>query len=867
MIRGPGTQYVDTQGGAAIQGNVYLPSGDFIGRDQYKNYYIQQVVSVFMPRVGADVARESRAPYLAGRPFQIADRDLFTGREAERAIVLQQIHNPTDRTTVIYGPPAVGKTSFLSAGVLPQLADSGAEVLPVRDYGAGVPFLRALLASRALELHVEIPQQASVPELMRMIVETSGRRLILVLDQFERFFLPEVPAADRDAWREMLVEACRIIDPTAFQVLIAVRAAWQSALDRAWGAALPGLRQTPVHLAPFSYEQARTAILYPTRVLSIQPVFDEAFLEQQLLPDLDRLSPQQVGQISPCDLQIVCHHLHQRARAKGMQSIQSPLYFEVTQDKGAEWILDQHLEGLLDQVSGARRGLAKKIATELLAQADAGWINPRQLSLTQGEGEALILTLEEMTQAGIFVWHMTEETERAYTFASYSIASAAERALGRGAQKSIQARRESVYVWRDWLVQGQLADAHQLQILAQYPPTDFPVERVLVMLRSAVAGQLPVQPWLEHLESETTRSLLCELEKGEVERDRLTQRHQTAHILGLFDSDISVSPASEEFGPLTWTAVTHPQQPVRETAVLALLSAYGEKVILRLQAATSATGWSHRQQRQRLTELCGVLLDARPALEESIRKRSWGLWLLARGWRFGRHFKRNWDYVLLLTLGGSMTAAFSVALLRAGLSFWADRPVGETIYNGFSQMAFLSVALTLGLLLADLTRVNSVTTVADAAASRPLIPALAGGTLLFTLTYWGMIILKGTDKLLVWALGVPVAIGLSWAISGHPVSTWRRYLRRLPYDLVVPVVIASFVQALFEFNSELGESLAYTWPGNSYDRLPDWLCRIGNVTALVGIGDAALTALVMAGGLTLGLFWSYELYRTWTKGA
>jgi hypothetical protein len=830
---------VDTQGGAAIQGNVYLPSGDFIGRDQYKNYYIQQVVSIFAPRAGADVARESRAPYLAGRPFQIADRDLFTGREAERAIVLQQIHNPTDRTTVIYGPPAVGKTSFLSAGVLPQLADSGAEVMPVRDYGEGVPFLRALLASRALELHVEVPQQASAPELMRMIVETSGRRLILVLDQFERFFLPEVSAADRDAWREVLAETCQIVDPAAFQVLIAVRAAWQSALDRAWGAVLPGLRQAPVHLSPFSYEQARMAILYPTRVLSIQPVFDAAFLEQQLLPDLDRLSLQLEGRILPGDLQIVCHHLHQRARSKGVQSIQSPLYFEVTQDKGAEWILDQHLEGLLDQVSGARRGLAKKIVTELLAQADAGWIKPRQLSLTQGDGEALIPTLEEMTQAGIFVWHMTEETERAYAFASYSIASAAERALGRGAQKSIQARRELVYVWRDWLVQGQLADAHQLQILAQHPPTDFPVEQVLVALRSAVAEQLPVQSWLERLEGDAAQVLLRELEEGEITRgnERSTRRRQAAHILGLLDTDVPASPASEKFGPLTWTAVTHPQQPVRETAVLALLSAYGEKVILRLQAATSATGWSHRQQRQRLTELFGVLLDARPALEESIRKRIWGLWLLARGWRFGRHFKRNWDYVLLLTVGGSMTAALGVALLRAGLSFWADYPVGHVIYNAFSQMAFLSAALTLGLLLADLTRVNSVTTVADAASSRPLIPALAGGTLLFTLTYGGLIRLEGTDKPLVWALGV------------------------LPYDLVVPVVIASFVQALFEFNPELGESLAYTWPGRQYSPLLPlsvWLC---------GIGDAALTALVMAGGLTLGLFWSYERYRTWTEGA
>ena len=71
-----------------------------------------------------------RRPFPGSRPFGQSDARLFFGRSAQtrqlRSLWL------TERTIVLAGPPAIGKTSLLLAGVLPALTETGeADVLPV----------------------------------------------------------------------------------------------------------------------------------------------------------------------------------------------------------------------------------------------------------------------------------------------------------------------------------------------------------------------------------------------------------------------------------------------------------------------------------------------------------------------------------------------------------------------------------------------------------------------------------------------------------------------------------------------------------------------------------------------------------------
>jgi hypothetical protein len=77
-------------------------------------------------------------PYVGARPFFEADAAQFYGREREvntlRALV---IAHPV---TLVYGPSGAGKSSLIHAGLVPQLAGDGFEVLPavrLTDPGAG----------------------------------------------------------------------------------------------------------------------------------------------------------------------------------------------------------------------------------------------------------------------------------------------------------------------------------------------------------------------------------------------------------------------------------------------------------------------------------------------------------------------------------------------------------------------------------------------------------------------------------------------------------------------------------------------------------------------------------------------------------
>jgi MFS family permease len=884
MNTGQGTQRVDTGGGTFIQGNIHVQR-DFIGRDLYKNYYVQQVTPVFTPRPVDTTEREQ--PYFSGQPFRVNDRDLFTGREREIDAILRQIRDPAALTAVAYGPADVGKTSFLSAGVLPNLSETGADVFPLRDYGDAASLLRALLLGRASEMKLDISASAPVPELAKAIIETSTRRLVLVLDQFERFFLQDVSKVERAALRDALEGIIQVVDPRLFQIIIAIRDDWQSALDRQWGDWLPSLRQSPVHLPPLDREQAKVAIMHPIQKLGIQPVFDEEFLDNQLLFDLDRLSLEQEGNILPADLQIICQYLYKTAKSKQAQSIKTKLYFEMTEGKGAEWILDRNFKALLDKVEGAQRKRAREIATEMLAQDPQTWTVPSQLPISDASPGEIETTLEEMARAGLLIWHLTGD-QRAYAFSSNSIAKAAERALGREAQKRLQARRELEYVWRGWMMRDGEASKYQLNLLEEhYPKGPFPTERALVVLRSAVAKETQVQPWLERLDNETTREMLRELEAGDAEGS--TQQTQAGRVLGLYDEKVPTQPQSTAFGSMAWTATAHPEWEVRETAALALMSAYGTKALERLETAVQAAAEKvirrSGQRRRRLAALRGILADANQEMAKKIRETRWHERLGTWWWRFRRRFRRDIRYLGSLTLGGALGAGLGLGLLRAVLAPLLHQGSGLSFYGAFPVGFWLGGALALGLLLVNVMRLRSPEPESRTANERPFLQAVALGTFGFALMHLLHILLFNADSLvkkpLVAFLALVAGTGLSQATYDQPRAGWHIGAGRWLLRLVIVMLAFALVQAIFVQldilmgpNSDMGAGLVFTWSGYFYrSRLGSTLNAWGLQGILdseywfhyAAIIDAALTGVTLTVGLTAGLTLTNKWYQKWSS--
>lgn len=887
---------IRTDGGAYIGGDVSTGGGPFAGRDQF-------FVSIYGTdlRAGAEryrrFVREERGPFRPDIPYEFADEGRFGGRETETSSVVQRLAG--QQTVVLYGPAAVGKTSLLLAGVVPALTRQGAIVFEQRDYARGLQPLYGQVMGQLAAADLPLNQDLPLARQIKILAEGMEQGIVLLLDQFERFFLPDVPAEVQAGLRQILTQAVTQVEPRYLRILISIRDDLQSELDRYLGETLPELRRQPLHLQPLTQAEAERAI---ARALNPaagaegvgEPVrvnFSDDVVSARLLGDLDDLTPGPEERIWPADLQIVCDRLYQAALEKGQTYINTDLYLEMSAQKGAEQILNVHFDGLLTRIPAASRPLAETITTELLA-ADAFWVSPARLPMPAEDRERVEGVLEEMVRAGLLIWHATGEEGRAYAFASHSVAQAAERRLGREAQRRHQARNEQIYIWRAWSAYDALAAKNQLQFLAEYGTADSygPAEGLL-LLRSAISRRLPLSTWYQRFDTAAARDLLRRLEMkkvpagDEAEASNQTVRGQVSRLLGLNDGGLPPYPDSDRFGPVSWAAVAHPDWACRETSALALLAPFGEDVLPHLGEAAAAGeigSW-------RMAGLRGLLAEVDPEIarenkEEPALQRA-GIWW----WRFRRRFVQDAGWIGSLTLGGALGVGLGLGLLRALLSFVVGEPAGINFSIYSYQGSLLGAALALGLALVNTVRLTAAEAGAGA-RPRPFLPAVALGGLAFALMQLLMIVLMvglgAFGKWLVLLLALPAGAGVAAAVYDQP------YVRRLPPlrwggRLTAAaggflVAAGGFLLAQYLQFGRLacndvpgaGTALNIGWSGIFFQsRFQDNLLRWGldGLVATPGwchlfsVIDAALVGIVLALGLALGLRAARVVYERWQK--
>jgi HEAT repeat protein len=91
---------------------------------------------------------QAGSPLRGLTPFGEADREIFFGRDRDRDEVVKMVTADGFRAGLLYGEPGVGKTSLVQAGLIPELRDLGALVLPCSDPSRPAQaFAEALLAA------------------------------------------------------------------------------------------------------------------------------------------------------------------------------------------------------------------------------------------------------------------------------------------------------------------------------------------------------------------------------------------------------------------------------------------------------------------------------------------------------------------------------------------------------------------------------------------------------------------------------------------------------------------------------------------------------------------------------------------------
>lgn len=869
----------------AIHGNVY--GGDIY---QVQVYVLNQAGRTGIgPQPDLDVP-----PYKFLSPYGAKDRALFKGRKEEIRQVVRQVGE--QRLVVLYGENGVGKTSLLAAGVIPELIRAGALAVHVRDYSQPLAAtLRAALVASSDQLAIDLPPSASLAELIQSVQVATQGTLILVLDQFEELFNPGFNLENRASLINALVDSLRKVSAEYLRLILAVR---DDALVRLGDLqeALPDLFRAFIQLQPLDLDQARAAILEPLGKPGdavVYPVYYETDLVDELLiPDLADLSPKTPGMIYPPHLQIVCRWLYQAAQGRYPPLINRKLYVE--EGRGAEGILARYLDETLHTQLADEKQLAERILRSMASPGVGDWVAIQNLGFNDIKPERLEAVMERLAEAELLVQRPCDGRNE-YAFSSQTVASEVRRLAGIDIMRSYQAGDDLERIWSAWLAHDDLATSAQLRRLAQSASHLAPrPEKCLLLLRSAVARDLPSEPWLSWLRNKQGRVLLQELECLPIsDQDWHSSRSQIGRAKMLLEipdfqevspSDADREPSSQPFGPVSQAAVTSPEEDIRQTAALFLLTLDRYQAIDRLDWALQSIrgGW---QRLWRTAELRGVLVEADPQVAELNASLPWSQRTAVWGWRVTRRLFRDRQRILALTLGGALGAGVGLGLLRALTALLTNQTIGVHALLNFDFGFLLAAALILGKILAEhliLKTIESSQAEAKRASASKWLPlglSVSLGWLLFALVYLFVVTTTGaislSGKNLVIVTGILAGLGLSLALAAFPIERLLSDSRRWGLRAGMAGIIFVLLHGAFIVLGNIDRSIAIVWPSrtyrtafNPYRETWPWqqiMAAVPSWFNWVALLDAALVGFVLAIGMMIGMGQASRFLASWHR--
>jgi len=286
--------------------------------------------------------------YPGVRPFEIADKDLFFGRERDLQDLSVLI--ALEKLVVLFGKSGNGKSSLINAGIIPTITSSidfyetqfvpivirlgsyieGTSVTPfetlltrlnekVADY-EGSEFLQSYFTELTLWYHFK---------------RKSGNlsRFLIIFDQFEEFFT--YPLLQQDNFKSQLAELLRpdlpqllresvksftkdqrliLAQELEVKVLFSIRSDRMSLLDQMKDK-LPAILHKRFELKGLRKEQAREAIEKPAQKLGdfISPIF--SYDPEALNYILQKLSAGEYhssSDIEAFQLQILCEYIEEK---------------------------------------------------------------------------------------------------------------------------------------------------------------------------------------------------------------------------------------------------------------------------------------------------------------------------------------------------------------------------------------------------------------------------------------------------------------------------------------------------------------------------------------------------------------------------
>ncbi len=358
-------------------------------------------------------------PYVGLRPFTVDEQAFFFGRRSETRIITANLFAAP--LTVFYGTSAVGKSSVLQAGVIPQLQhETKTAVLYFRQWQTEDYLARLKAESRAALERVDgkaldIDDRLPFDRWIEQALEQFRGQLHVLLDQFEEYLLYHADPGPTSFDAELASAINRRSVGARF--LIALRDDGLAKLDR-FRKRIPNLLGNTLRLQRLSVSAAREAIEGPLRVynerlgpgqlqVAIEPALIDGVLSEVRADQVSTGAAVGKGlvhsatasdEIETAYLQLVMERLwRERTTVNSHQEMRRE-----TLDRlgGAKAIAQQHFDEHLNRLATAGSDVG-----DMVVDLFAYLVTPTGTKISQKEDDLIALT---KTPAARVKWFLGE---------------------------------------------------------------------------------------------------------------------------------------------------------------------------------------------------------------------------------------------------------------------------------------------------------------------------------------------------------------------------------------------------------------------------------------------------------------------------
>jgi tetratricopeptide (TPR) repeat protein len=324
-------------------------------------------------------------PYVGLQPYTEEDQEYFFGRDRDVRTISANLYAAP--ITIFYGASGVGKSSVLNAGVLPKLRRRPRTAVVVYREWQRPDFLELLkaecikAAEKAYKKPVSIHPDLPLDELLLRIGQAFGGTSLILLDQFEEYFMYHPESRMDDPFES---ELARVVNRTEVDasVLIALREDGLAKLDR-FRVRIPNLMGNILRLQHLDATSAEEAIRNPLDVYNryTSQASEKVSIEDALVHEI--LSQVRSGRVSLADLtrveQIKIHDEMAQIETPFLQLVLERLWKAEMSDgshvlrlstlerlKGAKEIVRTHLDEVMNGLPPAEQESTARIFQHLV---------------------------------------------------------------------------------------------------------------------------------------------------------------------------------------------------------------------------------------------------------------------------------------------------------------------------------------------------------------------------------------------------------------------------------------------------------------------------------------------------------------------